>query len=208
MRLHPCDACQQQIVSEATHVCYGGAAPPVEQQLGMDFDAPEPPPTEDRSHDHHVMRVTSLEAYRELDSTGRSSQRSMDVLSAFMTHGEMTGQECTRKMREAGLMAAESWPVHPAIYSLRIKGFLTETTRRECEVTGRNAIAYLPTQHVDPQEVVLRVAKPSRVSLGAFLAEMKLLIHLRREADPTYERPEPSLEVEEWLIYMARPKGT
>ena len=100
-------------------------------RTGGRIDASTPPP-----------RETSRAAYHELVSDGTLARSQLEVYRAVVENGPCTSAEAFEAMRSSGRYENPITQSRARFTELRKKGFLIETGKRKCRVTGKTAILW------------------------------------------------------------------
>lgn len=93
---------------------------------------------EERSHESHIVRQTSLEAY---DIVGHLGHKQKKVLAIIHKHSRFKDFLTDREIaRELGFMDPNK--VRPRRHELMKLGLIVEEGTKKCTVTGRTAITW------------------------------------------------------------------
>lgn len=88
------------------------------------------------------IRQTSLEAYRELLNLGEKEREVYNaIVSMAAKDGPPTDREITAK-----LGYQDPNKVRPRRYELLKKGWIMEAGKRKCNITGKMALTWRPTE--------------------------------------------------------------
>lgn len=107
------------------------------------------------------VRETSIEAYRDLKESGELSDRQFEVLEYLAEYQEEREEDptarelhdwlATDKALEEAQLGGPNY-VKPRLTELKEMGYVEETGKRECSVTGRKAATLLVVSHPDDAE--------------------------------------------------------
>lgn len=121
-----------------------------------------------------MTRLTSMEAYQEIQSSGLLGKRQKHAYNVLYEHGPLTGNELSEEMKIPGQWKRCS--------ELKNKGLVIEVGERRCSVTGVNCYIWDVTgefpkkQVINTQDEVIKINKRLK---KLELKRDKLLLQLR-----------------------------
>lgn len=112
------------------------------------------------------VRHTSIEAYREVMTSGLLGERQKQAYEVLFQRGPLTGNELSKLMELPGQWKRCS--------ELKKRGLATEVGERECRVTGRNCIVWDVTAN-PPHKAEVERSESSRQKIKRLETEIETL---------------------------------
>lgn len=92
--------------------------------------------------DRPAMRMTSIEAYREIEAKGLLSLRRWEIYRILFEHGPLTASEVAIRMPGESPPRGRVGNVGARLTEMRSMGVVAEIGTARCPISGRNVIRW------------------------------------------------------------------
>lgn len=125
------------------------------------------------------MQPTSIEAFKQIESSGLVSKLRLEVTRLIYEHPGLTQNELVEVYRQEGSRKRQDHSITPRFAELILRDVIQEEEIRECRITGRKVLTYGPTFR-QAKPLVKREKKSDDTQ--ALLSRIELLEKLIRKA--------------------------